>query len=84
MTNFHSHNILYTCTSSQFWASGQYLHSEINPQGLHNRVFKTPLSKYKLEHDWIMTHNHGEKLSCPSLSILNRSTMEGSQYIYSR
>ena len=20
----------------------------------------------RLEHDWIMTHNHGEKVSCPS------------------
>ena len=37
--------------------------------------------KIILEHDWIMTHNHGEKLSCPSLSFFNRSTMEGSQYI---
>ena len=34
-----------------------------------------------LEHDWIMTHTHGEKFSCPSLSIFNCNTMEGSQYI---
>ena len=34
-----------------------------------------------LEHDWIMTHNHGEKLSCPTLSIFNCSTMEGSHAV---
>ena len=39
MTNFH------LVTSSQFWASGQYLHSEINPHGPHNGAFNSTLIK---------------------------------------
>ena len=43
MTNSH------LVTYWQFWASGQCLHSEINPQGSHNGVFNSTLIKYKQE-----------------------------------
>ena len=33
--------------SWQFWASGQCLHCEINPQGPHNGIFSSTLIKYK-------------------------------------
>ena len=41
VTNFH------VVKFGQFWASGQYVHSEINPQGRHNGVLNSTLIKYR-------------------------------------
>ena len=40
VTNF------YLVTYGQFWASGQYKHNEINPQGPQHGVFNSTLIKY--------------------------------------
>ena len=43
-----------------------HLSASVSSLHVYDISFTTALI---LEHDWIMSHNHGEKLSCPSPSL---------------